>query len=136
MYRSIGTLRYSPKLNGEDSGRWWLILDADPDIGKYARYMYKVFHHHCRVLQAPSWKEHITVVRDEKPNGDRLHLWEKYAGNKVEFTYYPEIVGDGKYFWMEVDCPELLEMRAELGLPYNPLYPLHLTVGNVVGSQT
>ena len=130
MYTSTGKLRYSPKLTGERSENWWLILDCDPDIGSYYRNLFKIGHYNCRKLQTPSWKEHISVVRNEEPPNKLF--WEKHIQKEVSFTYTPELRSDGIYVWLNVKCELLLDLREELGLPREPIYPLHLTIGNVV----
>lgn len=131
MYQSKGTLRYSPKLTGERNEKWWLILDCDPGIGSYYRHLFKAGHYGCKKLQAPSWAEHITVVRNEEP--PIKNPWEKHDKKEVEFTYTTDYFGtDGIYVWLDVECEELLDIREALGLPRNPIYPLHLTIGNVV----
>jgi hypothetical protein len=76
----------------------------------------------------PAWEEHISVVRDEEP--PNKEFWEKYAGQEIEFQYNPIVEGDGLFFWLNVDCDFLLEIREELGLPRDPEFPLHLTIGN------
>jgi hypothetical protein len=131
MHQSKGTLRYSPKLTGERDEKWWLILDCDPGIGAYYRNLYKMWHYNCKKLQAPSWAEHITVVRNEEPPIKKP--WQLHDKKQVNFTYTVDYFGsDGVYVWLDVECEELLDIREALGLPRNPIYPLHLTIGNVL----
>lgn len=126
---SIGTLRYSPKLlGGRSSEKWWLVLDCDEAIGTYYRDLYRLFHHRTRELVRPAWDSHITVIRNEEPTNKEV--WEKYAGKRVEFEYESLLQTDGSYWWLSVVCEELLEMRTELGLPRDPQFPLHLSVGH------
>jgi len=131
MYQSQGTLRYSPQLTGERSESWWLILDCSPQIGAYYRHLFKMGHYHCKKLQAPSWAEHITVVRNEEP--PIKAPWKAHETKEIEFTYTTDYFGtDGVYVWLDVECEQLLDIREELGLVRTPIYPLHLTIGNVV----
>jgi len=92
------------------------------------------------LIRRPAWKEHITVIRGAYewlgPKGN-LNLWGKYDGDSIEFEYEPRITtrepepDRPKYFWLNVSCPKLLDIREELGLPREPPYPLHLTIGNL-----
>lgn len=132
MIQASGRLRYSPQLIGSraDSFSWWLVVDCDPEIGRYYRHLYYLAHNKCQNIQKSSWAEHITVIRDEEPSEDKKGLWKKYDGMDVLFQYNPEVRGDGLYFWLDVESPFLLDIRSEIGLSRNPEYPLHLTIGN------
>ena len=126
---SIGTLRYSPKLLGHRlSEKWWLVLDCDKAIGTYYRDLYRLFHHRTKELIRPAWDSHITVIRNEEPINKEV--WEKYAGKQVEFEYESSLQTDGNYWWLNVVSEELLAARTELGLPRDPQFPLHLSVGH------
>lgn len=130
--KSEGRLRYNPKLIGGTAPsmylRKWLVIDVEPDIGRYYRHLYQSHHHNCRTLLRPSWAEHISVVRGEILPSEEL--WQKYHGESIEFEYISEIYDDGLYFWLPVICDRALEIREELGLPREPEYSLHITVGN------
>jgi hypothetical protein len=127
--KSKAKLRYSPQLIGETSEKWWLIADCDPEIGRYYRHIYSIQHHRAVELIRPSWKEHITVIRNEEPPNQEP--WLKYDGMEVEFDYTPELVTteDSEYFWLEVNCPFFTQIRQELGLG-DPLWPFHLSIGH------
>ena len=132
MIQSFGKLRYSPQLVGSraDSFSWWLVVDCDPEIGRYYRHLFSLAHYKCQNIQRAAWAEHISVIRNEEPPEDKKGLWKKYEGLVVPFQYCPSIRGDGLYFWLDVDCDFLLDIREEIGLSRLPEYPLHLTVGN------
>jgi len=138
MYASSGTLRYSPKREASDQ-HWWVILDCDPEIGRYYRHLYHHEHHRCRKLAKPFWGPHITVLRNEEPDDAYKHLWNRHAGEKIEFHYQGGIkdnYGPERYrsfFWLEVICPRLNEIRQELGLKdVSSIWKggYHLTVGS------
>lgn len=130
IFRSTGVLRYSPKLLGDkSSSKWWLVVDCDVSIGKYYRHLYKLHTHRCRKLQSPAWKEHITVIRDEEPS--YKEFWGKYAGEIVEFLCESNAEDDGLFAWLPVSCTRLHDIRTELGLPRQSIYPFHLTFGNL-----
>jgi hypothetical protein len=132
MFQTTGKLRYSPKLTGDRSEKWWVILDADPEIGRYYRNLFQLSQWNVRKLQSPSWAEHITVVRNEEPADSFKQFWHRYDGAEIVFSYCGDMESDGLYCWLPVECPKLLDIREELGLERNPLYPLHLTIGNIV----
>jgi hypothetical protein len=130
-WRSLGSLRYSPKkYKAKEEQNWWVVLDCDPDIGKYYRHLYHLSSHRCRRLWRPAWAEHVTVLRNEEPPEPFKPLWERYAGETVEFTVSPVLRTNGEFCWLDVTCDFLLDLRVELGLAREPEYPLHLTVGH------
>lgn len=127
----IGVLRYSPKLLGtKSSSKWWLVLDCDPELGKYYRNLFHLTTYRCYKLQRPAWECHITVIRDEEPSNKEL--WEKYNGKEVEFEIVSEAENNGDYHWFSVKCDQLLDIREELGLVREPAIPLHVSIGHGV----
>lgn len=126
---TAGTLYYSPKMHGEHkSEKWWLIVQADLEIGRYYRTLYHYIRDRADKLLPPAWREHVTVIRNEEPPNKAL--WEKYAGQTVEFEVFPTPDNNGDYFWLEVTSPRLMEIRQELGLQGDPVWPFHLSFGH------
>ena len=124
-----GTLRYSPKLLGDkSSSKWWLVIDCDPEFGKYYRHLFYLMSNRCYKLQRPAWECHITVIRDEEPPNKQF--WEKYNGQEVEFAVIPKLGTNGDYYWFPVECNMALDLRVELGLDRNPAIPLHVSIGH------
>lgn len=123
MFNGNGHLIYYPS--------WWLIVKVDEEVCQYYR---KLIHYYYRSLRLNPSKHgaHITVIagKYEKPQNECL--WNKYQGRKVEFRYFPEIQTNGEYFWMTVECPQIEDIRSELGLPPRIVHPWHLTVGNII----
>lgn len=137
MLKSTGILRYSPKLNGSlerrDGGstKWWLVIDVDPEIGRYAREMYRLWTYKTDIIRRPAWEVHVSVIRDEEPADQYKPLWEKYNGLEIEFQYdMMGATGDDTYVWLPVVCEQALDIRTELGLSREPYYSLHCTIGN------
>jgi len=122
-----GIIRYSPKLLGALSSKWWVVLDADPELGKYYRHLFYIHRNKCNKLQRPAWESHITIVRDEEPPNKLA--WDKYNGLVVEFEIVPEFATNGDYFWFPVKCKFAIDLRDELGLG-EPRYPLHFSIGH------
>jgi hypothetical protein len=125
MFDGYGKLLYYPS--------WWLIVKVDEEICRYYR---NLIHFRYRSLQlSPSRNgAHITAIagKYEIPDNDHKHLWNKYEGEEIDFKYNPEINTDGEYFWMEVECKRIEEIREELGLTPKIIHPWHLTVGNII----
>lgn len=129
--------RFSPALNkkGKSTRRdgkntkWWLILECDREIGRYLRYLYASHTHQTKVLQEPLWGTHISVIRDEAP----LHpqYWEMLEGQSVDIQYSMDVTFYQRYAVVEAFCEPALDYREQLGLPREPAYPLHLTIGNL-----
>lgn len=131
FFSSRGELRYSPKALGDrQSDKWWLIIEADPEIGKYFRHLYHLWTYRSRKLERPAWREHVTVVRNEKPLFQSL--WEKHEGEEVGFEVECLPLSDGNYCWLPIICSNALDIREELGLAREPELPLHLSIGHGV----
>ena len=124
---SVGNLRTSPTAKGTRPAKWWAVVDVDTEIGKYFRSLRKLNHPYFPHIVRPAWNEHITVVRNEEPTNK--NLWDSLNGRSFEFSYSNITENDGKHYWMPVRCDLLLDIREELGLPRNPHFPLHLTIG-------
>jgi hypothetical protein len=135
VIRSFGTLRYSPALRAgvhtrRDGGttRWWLIVDCDPELGRYLRHLYTIAKRRTRTLQAPLWGPHISVIRGEEPHDVRA--WGEHDGAAIEFDYDPNARETDGYVWYPVECAAMLDLRERLGLAREPSPALHLTIGN------
>jgi len=125
---SIGKLRYS------DEG-WKLIVEVDKGIAEYYRALIPKW----LPVMPTRYDPHITVVRQEKEEPVHKEHWKKYQGEEVEFFYSP-IVQQGKvYYWLNIFCVQLEDIRLELGLPVRSEFTLppegfrkcfHMTVAN------
>lgn len=138
-HTSTGRIVYDPKRPGmKKRTQWWCVVDVDREITRYYRWwISRQFH--IKGLCSPSWDAHISVVRGEKPEPELIGLWKKYQGERVTFRYkhFPRQSGDknkelgesrpDNFWFVEVDCPRLLDIRKELHRPTN--WKLHLTVG-------
>jgi len=126
MYKSKGTLKYYDEPVK-------LIVVVDENISKYYYTLIPKWKNATRQKYAA----HISVVRNEDiPN---KQLWKKYEGEEVEY-YYDPIIQCGKvYYWLNVFCKRLEEIRLELGMSVNSPYTLppegfirafHITLAN------
>lgn len=150
MYTGEGTIVYDPH-RGSMRKRtdWWCIVEVDREITRYYRWWIdKLFVNPLGFdkggLKQPSWDAHISVIRGERPPPDKMHLWKKYHGKKVTFNYLPvekftighnKGVGEasGKFYIVNVECPELVEIRKEFGFKFD--WKLHITFGRTYDIQ-
>lgn len=108
----------------------WVVLDCEPDLPKY--YAWFVRKHRGIKLLVPQWESHISVVRGESIDPELLEKYKKYEGKEFEFTYIADIVNENtEYFWLDVQCPELEQLRVDFGLPPTPIFSFHLTIGKL-----
>jgi len=125
---SSGIFVYDPKAKSiPNIGKWWLIIQCCPDLGRYYREMVNRYYRGSFKVQRPAWDAHISVIRGEEPSCPEL--WNTLAGQEIEFWYEDALLTNDRYYWMKVDCPAALDAREQLGLPRQPLLELHLTVG-------
>jgi hypothetical protein len=97
--------------------RWW-IHNSFKDV--WGRQIYKT----CRPLASC----HISMVRGENPSDKGKKLWNSLIGKRLEFSYTPDLQTNGKHWWLLVECPQIYEIRKELGLNPKPRHPLHMTI--------
>lgn len=108
-------------------------MKVDDEICEYYRRLVNIQSPSLK-LNPPRDGAHITVIagKYERPDASHEHLWGKFEGNIVEFSYQREILSDGRYFWLTVECPRIEEIRQELGLSPKIPIPWHLTIGNII----
>jgi len=127
-----GKIIYDPH-RGDMKGRtqWWCVVDVDKEITRYYRWWLQKEKH--IILQKPAWDAHISVIRGEFACSKKPHLWKKYSGQKVDFEYEHgnlKVADDpdgGKFYWIDVECQTLNEIRKEFDLPKGWRY--HITIG-------
>ncbi len=125
-----GVLHYSPKLLGDRvSEKWWLTIKCDTGLADYYRHLYHLSTYRCEKIQAPSWREHVTLIRNEEPPIEKQCYWEKHEGKVVEFSVIPEIQTNGEYYWFPAEFGLGHKIREELGLG-EPFYPFHFSIGH------
>lgn len=135
MFTSTGIIKYDPP-RGKMKKKidWWAVVNVDREITRYFRWWIK--KEYWITLAQPSWDAHISIIRGERPPNDKINLWKKYDGLKIEFTYDLNVRQSGdttgwdrpNHFWfVEVHCPLLKQIRNEFG--FNSNWSQHLTVG-------
>ena len=128
MFTSKGQLKYS-----KIEDKYKLIVSVDEEIVRYYRSLIpKWFKVNPQMHRA-----HISVVRNEVP--PKMEFWGKYEGEIIEFCYESIIRQGSVYWWLNVFCKRLEEIRLELGLPVSSPYTLppeeftkcwHISLGN------
>lgn len=134
-HTGYGYIKYDPYRPGlKRKKNWWAVVTVDREITRYYRWWVK--KENWIELCQPSWDAHISIIRGEKPPKNLEHLWKKYDGQKIEFRYKHHVRQSGDttggdrpdhYWFIEVDCPKLKEIRDEFGFPSN--WKFHITVG-------
>lgn len=133
LLKATGKIVYDPyRGDMKSSTPWWCIVELDTEITRYYRWWLRREKH--IILQQPSWDAHITVIRGERECAKHPALWKKYHGKRVNFTYEHGILHSAKdkdqpghFWWITANCPELDELRKELGLRTG--YQYHITIG-------
>lgn len=130
LHKSIGVLRYS-----NDDGPQ-LVLRVDQGISDFYRSLIPKWLN----AQGQRWPAHVTVVRKDKEYPPDMRTWNRYQGEHVSFLYSPTIHQGKVYWWLNVFCVRLEEIRRELGLPVRSEYTLppegftkcfHTTIANM-----
>lgn len=136
MPRLSGVYRFAPPLDASGNrmrrdGRstdGWLIIQCDPDVGRYLRRLRMLERRAAPPLADPLWGAHVSVVLGETLPDPRH--WNDREGRVVEFEYVHPPREVDPYAFFPVICEDALEYRESLGLPREPRWPLHLTFGN------
>lgn len=132
FHHGTGIIKYDPyRAEMRNRTTWWCIVNVDREITRYYRWWLQKEKH--IILQQPSWDAHVSVIRGEAACSKRKELWKKYDGHKVDFFYehgtfrsHPDPAG-GRFYWINVECPQLAHIRKEMGLPVG--WHFHITVG-------
>lgn len=140
MLRGTGMIMYDPYRPGmKHRTDWWCVVNVNKELTRYYRWWLE-FEKHLH-LQPPSWDAHISIVRGEKPRPEYIENWKKYQGERIEFTYTHGLIKvdrsqrtderaakatSGDYYYIDVECPRIDEIRKELGLRTGFNY--HLTI--------
>lgn len=111
-----------------------LIVEVDPELQRY--YLNQI-PKNLRP-QKTRYPTHISVIRQ-----DTTIAIGQFHDQWVDFVYEHEIYEDDKYFWLQVLCPRLKQIRAicglsatQVGVTYSPdeRHPFHITIANKINN--
>lgn len=114
LYLSTGTFHYFSE------GGYRLVLEVNQELANY----YYALIPKWKNARRPRWAAHVTVVRQEKETPVHLEHWGKYEEEQVPFFYSPVIHSGKVYYWLNIFCVRLEEVRRELGLPVRSEYTM------------
>jgi hypothetical protein len=128
-HTSAGTVCFDPGRGTPAFEPWWALLECDPGVVEY--HAWHLARRGVPVDTASRWGPHICFVRGEVPA--RPEEWGKATGWRVEFRYaHTPRWDNGRHAWLDVWCPELLDLRSSLGLPAKRKTTFHLTIGRLL----
>ena len=128
MFTSTGIVHYNT-----DDGSWVTVI-VDQSLANYYLSLIPKYHK----VKRPRWRAHVTVVRPEE-NPTITSNWGKHEGEVVTFVYDPIILVEKGFWWFNLWCREMEQIRLELGISIKsritippPGYTkcFHCTVGN------
>jgi hypothetical protein len=130
-YTSAGTLLFDPGKGTRHFEPWWAMLVCDEGIAAY--YAWHLLRHGIDLERGSRWGAHVCFVRGEAP--PRPAAWGQASG-EVTF-HYSNVVHwtNGRHAWVNVWCPALNALRADLGLPVKPHARYHLTLGRLTSER-
>lgn len=127
FYKSSGILRYF-----DNPYKLW--VEVDPELTAFYRSLVPK----SVGLKPQRYIPHISVIRKEEI--PYIEYWGKYEGEEIVFKYESKIYHGKYYYWLNVYCSRLEEIRAELGLPISSEitrppdgwhWCFHTTIGNI-----
>ena len=124
--KSVGKLVYSPSSH-LGSNKDWLVLMCDDQISTYYRSLFAREFPWKPKLTRPVWGTHISVIRGEKI--PKPELWKLDANKIIQFEYEGGVIDNNDYYWLRVKCEYLCKLREEYGLPREPRFGFHMTIG-------
>lgn len=108
---------------------YWLVAHVCADLGRYYRHLFNLTTRTYGIAASnPSWGPHISIIRDECPLANQC-MWQAFHETQIEFEYGDTIKTEGRHIWVDVHCEEMHNIRELFGLPRDPIYPFHITVG-------
>lgn len=124
-HTSTGTVWYDPGKGERFFEPWWALLRCDEGIIDF--YSWLLLKHGVEIERGSRWGSHISFVKGEPGIN-----WQYCDGKQLKFHYSNIIRRDnGRHAWLDCWCPELHEIRSELGLAKKSNMNFHLTLGRL-----
>ncbi len=109
------------------------MLYTDDEIGRYYRALLRSQEPWLKI-NIPKHGMHVTVVPGKYETAPNKHLWGRYEGEVIPFTYDGDVsFWHEHYYGMRVNCPRIEDIREELGLPRVLPVFWHITIANTKG---
>ncbi len=126
-FECTGTIIYDPDRGTmKNRVKWWCILKTPDGILDYYKSVLEKELWLGDKLQRGNWGGHVSMIRGERPRPDKMHLWKKYHKQKVKLKYNNYLINDGKFWYINIVCDEIIAIRKEMGLPHD--WSLHMTI--------
>jgi hypothetical protein len=107
MITSTGIVHY------DTADGYWVTVSVDQQLLDYSYSLIPKYH---RVVK-PRWKAHVTVIRPEDFSEiPDLQHWSKHEGETVSFVYDPTVMYEKGFWWFNLWCLTMEDIRRELGL--------------------
>lgn len=129
VHRSEGHLLYDPGLGTKYFQPWWCIVICDQGIVDFYAWLLK--RHGTPIMKGSSSGPHISFIKGIPPT----HSKDKWGYNPGPITfYYSNIIrtDNDRHAWLDCWSDQLIELRAELGVPPKPNMSYHLTLGRLL----
>jgi hypothetical protein len=123
-HKSVGTLRVDMHKGTKHFEPWWALVTCDEGIIAYYNWFLKKRGE--EVMFNKLWGPHISAIKGYEPQN--RELWDSFDGRPIEFWYSNVVRTDNdKHAWLDVFCPDLAEIRRQLGCLDKIFF--HLTIG-------
>lgn len=132
LIKAIGTINFKPvnvtkKHNAQHTWKKTALVETDCDLELY--YSWFLERRFNLVLNQTIRGTHISFINDRFEHDD----WNRYAsifdGKPITFFYELEPRSNGKHWWLRVHSPEAESIREACGLPREPYFGMHLSLG-------
>lgn len=128
-HTSSGVVRFDPGKGTSHFEPGWALLECDPGLVEYHAWFLR--RHGIDVQAGSRWGPHVCFARGEVPG--RPEKWGEAEGRVVAFRHaHTPRWDNGRHAWLDVWCPELTALRADLGLRVKEKTTFHLTIGRLV----
>jgi len=128
-----GILEFSPedvtrKHKNQSSWKRVAMIRTDCDLDRYyAWFLKKRFN---LELNKNLRGSHVTFISDKLEKSIFDEATKIFNGKEIEFFIETEPRSNGGHWWLRVHCPDAESIREAIGLPRDPYFGLHLTIGH------
>ena len=122
-------INWTKKHESQASWKKVAVIKTDCELDRYyAWFLVKRFN---LTLNKNLRGSHVTFIND-KVNFERFDQVAKmFQGKEIDFYLELEPKSNGEHWWLRVYCPDAENIRDIMGLPRDPYFGLHFTLGHV-----